>query len=86
MVAKCTTYSQVMHTMDIQPLPPGACSALARVLSTWAIGCAPAGKEASARRIVATRCLVSACRLLHDDRDFEGLQTHLGLRVVDCGA
>lgn len=36
--------------------------------------------------IVATRCLVSGYRLLHDDRDFEGFEAHLGLRVVDCGA
>ena len=34
--------------------------------------------------IIATRCLVDGFRLLHSDRDFDGFETHLGLRVVDC--
>jgi predicted nucleic acid-binding protein len=36
--------------------------------------------------IVATRCLVSGYRLLHNDRDFDGFQAHLGLRTVACRA
>ena len=32
--------------------------------------------------IIATRCIESGHRLLHDDRDFEPFATHLGLRVV----
>jgi len=36
--------------------------------------------------IIATRCLADGLRLLHSDRDFDGFQEHLGLRVVDCSA
>jgi predicted nucleic acid-binding protein len=32
--------------------------------------------------IIATRCIESGYRLLHNDRDFEPFVTHLGLRVV----
>jgi predicted nucleic acid-binding protein len=35
---------------------------------------------------IATRCLVSGLRLLHDDRDFDAFETHLGLPVVNCEA
>lgn len=35
--------------------------------------------------IIATRCLIDGLRLLHDDRDFDAFEMHLGLRVVDCG-
>lgn len=33
--------------------------------------------------IIATRCLLDGLRLLHDDRDFDAFEKHLGLRVVD---
>ena len=36
--------------------------------------------------IIATRCLTNGLRLLHSDRDFDGFERHLGLRVVSCGA
>jgi predicted nucleic acid-binding protein len=36
--------------------------------------------------VIATRCLVSDYELLHDDRDFEPFERHLGLRCVDCRA
>jgi predicted nucleic acid-binding protein len=36
--------------------------------------------------IIATRCLVDGVCLLHSDRDFDAIEAHLGLRVVDCGA
>ncbi len=36
--------------------------------------------------IIATRCLTDGLRLLHSDRDFDGFEEHLGLRVVNCGA
>jgi predicted nucleic acid-binding protein len=36
--------------------------------------------------IIATRCLVSGYALLHNDRDFEPFERHLGLRCVACGA
>jgi predicted nucleic acid-binding protein len=32
--------------------------------------------------VIATRCIESGHRLLHDDRDFDGFAEHLGLRVV----
>lgn len=32
--------------------------------------------------IIATRCIESGFRLLHDDRDFDPFVTHLGLRSV----
>lgn len=35
--------------------------------------------------LIATRCLANGLRLLHSDRDFDPLERHLGLRVVDCG-
>jgi predicted nucleic acid-binding protein len=35
--------------------------------------------------VIATRCLLSGYQLLHDDRDFEPFERHLGLRCVDCG-
>jgi hypothetical protein len=36
--------------------------------------------------IVATRCLADGLQLMHDDRDFDAFETHLGLQVVACGA
>jgi predicted nucleic acid-binding protein len=32
--------------------------------------------------IIATRCIVSGYELLHDDRDFEPFEMHLGLRCI----
>ena len=32
--------------------------------------------------VIATRCIVSGYRLLHDDRDFDAFERHLGLRCV----
>ena len=34
--------------------------------------------------LIATRCIESGYRLLHNDRDFEPFIKHLGLRVVEC--
>jgi predicted nucleic acid-binding protein len=34
--------------------------------------------------LIATRCLTSGLRLLHDDRDFDVFEKHLALRVVNC--
>lgn len=36
--------------------------------------------------IIATRCLADDLQLLHSDRDFDAFETHLGLRIVSCGA
>jgi predicted nucleic acid-binding protein len=36
--------------------------------------------------LIATHCLLQGLRLLHDDRDFDPFETHLGLRVVNCAA
>jgi predicted nucleic acid-binding protein len=33
---------------------------------------------------IATRCIVSNLELLHNDRDFDPFEEHLGLRVVAC--
>jgi predicted nucleic acid-binding protein len=33
--------------------------------------------------LIATRCLADGLRLLHSDRDFDPIEQHLGLRVVD---
>jgi hypothetical protein len=35
--------------------------------------------------IIATRCIVDGLTLLHNDRDFDAFEKHLGLRVVNCG-
>ena len=35
--------------------------------------------------VIATRCIVSGYRLLHDDRDFDAFEKHLGLRCVISG-
>jgi predicted nucleic acid-binding protein len=32
--------------------------------------------------VIATRCIVSGLALLHDDRDFDAFESHLGLRCV----
>ena len=32
--------------------------------------------------VIATRCIVSGYRLLHDDRDLDAFERHLGLRCV----
>ena len=32
--------------------------------------------------LIATRCIVSGHSLLHDDRDFEAFEEHLGLRCL----
>jgi len=34
--------------------------------------------------LIATRCIGSGMQLLHDDRDFDTFEQHLGLRVVAC--
>lgn len=31
---------------------------------------------------IATYCIDNSCELLHDDRDFEAFEQHLGLRVI----
>ena len=36
--------------------------------------------------VFATRCIVSGHQLLHDDRDFDAFERHLGLRCVGSGA
>ena len=36
--------------------------------------------------VIATRCIVSGYELLHDDRDFDAFEKHLGLRCVISGA
>ena len=36
--------------------------------------------------IIATRCIVSGYELLHNDRDFDAFEQHLGLRCVACDA
>lgn len=36
--------------------------------------------------VIATRCIVSGYRLLHDDRDFDAFEKHLGLRCVISGS
>jgi predicted nucleic acid-binding protein len=33
--------------------------------------------------VIATRCLMDDLALLHDDRDFDAFEQHLGLRVVE---
>lgn len=35
--------------------------------------------------VIATRCIVSGYALLHDDRDFDAFEKHLGLRSVISG-
>ena len=35
--------------------------------------------------VIATRCIVSGYQLLHDDRDFDAFERHLGLRCVFSG-
>lgn len=35
--------------------------------------------------VIATRCIVSGYQLLHDDRDFDAFERHLGLRCVVSG-
>lgn len=34
--------------------------------------------------IIATRCIHSGYTLLHNDRDFDAFEQHLGLRVLTC--
>ena len=34
--------------------------------------------------VIATRCIVSGLQLLHNDRDFDAFEQHLGLRCVAC--
>jgi predicted nucleic acid-binding protein len=36
----------------------------------------------SVAAVIATRCIESGYRLLHDDREFDAFAEHLGLRVV----
>lgn len=36
--------------------------------------------------LIATRCIADGLRLLHNDRDFDPFQNHLGLQVVACEA
>ena len=35
--------------------------------------------------VIATRCIVSGHTLLHNDRDFDAFEQHLGLRCVTSG-
>lgn len=34
--------------------------------------------------VIATRCIVDKHELLHNDRDFDAFEAHLGLRCVAC--
>jgi predicted nucleic acid-binding protein len=34
--------------------------------------------------LIATRCILDGLELLHDDRDFDPFEQHLGLRCVRC--
>lgn len=34
--------------------------------------------------VIATRCIVDGLQLLHNDRDFDAFEQHLGLHCVDC--
>ena len=36
--------------------------------------------------VIATRCILDRYELLHNDRDFDAFETHLGLRCVRCDA
>ena len=36
--------------------------------------------------VIATRCIVGSYELLHNDRDFDAFEQHLGLRCVVCEA
>jgi len=36
--------------------------------------------------VIATRCIVDRHELLHNDRDFDAFEAHLGLRCVPCEA
>ena len=36
--------------------------------------------------VIATRCIVCGYELLHNDRDFDAFEQHLGLRCVVCEA
>ena len=36
--------------------------------------------------VIATRCIVSGFELLHNDRDFDAFERHLGLHCVPCDA
>ena len=36
--------------------------------------------------VIATRCIVGGFELLHNDRDFDAFERHLGLRCVACDA
>ena len=35
--------------------------------------------------VIATRCIVSGYELLHDDREFDAFEKHLGLRCLISG-
>ena len=34
--------------------------------------------------VIATRCILDGFELLHDDRDFDAFEAHLGLQCVHC--
>ena len=34
--------------------------------------------------VIGTYCIARRCRLLHSDRDFDPMQAHLGLKVVEA--
>lgn len=36
--------------------------------------------------VIATRCILDRHEPLHDDRDFDAFEAHLGLRCVPCDA
>lgn len=36
--------------------------------------------------VIATRCIMGRYELLHNDRDFDAFEAHLGLRCVPCDA
>lgn len=36
--------------------------------------------------VIATRCILGRYELLHNDRDFDAFEAHLGLRCVPCDA
>jgi predicted nucleic acid-binding protein len=44
------------------------------------------GLDVATDTVIATRCIVDGLRLLHNDRDFDAFEQHLGLLCVDHGA
>ncbi|WP_165231841.1 type II toxin-antitoxin system VapC family toxin [Aquisphaera insulae] len=85
----CTTgrgFNEARRTLSILPLISlgGADVAVAAARNFRTLRSLGVTVRKTIDTIIATRCILDDLELLHNDRDFDAFQKHLGLRCVVC--